>query len=111
MGFVDLTGLVDEDGCGVCGVAEGFGDGVVAAGEDEGVAEGEVGLDVVGNGREDDRYAAGGCDGVGVGGGDGVAPAVIEYLDIGGDANDGMWAFVCDAVAPVGLRLDGRLSA
>lgn len=102
---------MDADGCGVCGVAEGFGDGVVAAGEDEGVAEGEVCLDVVGDGREDDRDAAGVRDGLGVSGGDGVALAVIEHLDIGGDADDGMWAFVCDAVAPVGLRLDGRLSA
>lgn len=102
---------MDADGRGVRGDAEGLCDGVVASGEDEGVAEGEVGLDVVGDGREDDRDAAGVGDGLGVGGGDGVALAVIEHLDISGDADDGMWAFVCDAVAPVGLRLDGRLSA
>lgn len=99
-GFVVLAGLVDADGCGVCGVAEGFGDGVVAAGKDEGVAESKVGLDVVGDGREDDGDAAGVCDGLGVGGGDGVAPAVIEHLNIGGDADDWMWAGVCDAMAP-----------
>ena len=93
------------------GDTEGFGDGVVAPGKDEGVAEGEVGLDVAGDWREDDGDPSCVGDGVGVGGGDGVTLAIIEHLHIGGDADDGMWAGACDAGSPGGRRLDGRLSA
>lgn len=82
------------------GDAEGLGDGVVASGQDEGIAEREVGFDIFGDGREDDGDAARVGDGLGVGGGDGVALAVTHHLDIGGDADDGMWAVVRDAWAP-----------
>jgi len=99
-GFVVLAGFVDADGGWVRGDAEGLGDGVVASGQDEGVAEREMRFDVAGDGREDDGDAAGFGDGLCVGGGDGVALAGADYLDICGDTDDGMWAVVRDGRAP-----------
>lgn len=98
--FVGLARGIDAHGGAVRGHAEGLGDGVVAAGQDEGVAERQVRAGMIGDGREDDWSASRAGDGMCIGGGDGVARAIAHGLDVCGDADNGLAGGACDAWAP-----------
>lgn len=88
--FVDLSAWVDGVCEWVCWLAEGFGSGVVAACEDDGVAELELLLDEGRVWREDDRSAAGVGNGVGVGEGDHRPDAAgLGLGDVWGNPYDG----------------------
>lgn len=87
--LVLLAERVEAGDLGVGGDAEGFHDGVVAAGEDKGVACGELLRDGVEDGGEHHRRAAGGVDAAGVGERDVELETAVGLADVRGDADDG----------------------
>jgi len=81
----------DDWGGGFVGwMAEGFGFGIIAAGEDKGVETGdEIGC-VAGDWREDDGDAAGLANGLSVGHGEVSGWAIFSDHEIGSDGDE--WA-------------------
>jgi len=77
LGFEGLAVIEDGRDGVVCGTAEGFGFGVIAAGEDEGIEVlDEIG-DIARRRGEDDWDAAGVDDGLGVGHGEVGGRAIV----------------------------------
>jgi len=85
--FKGLAVGMDGLGLRMGGDAPLFGEGVVAAGEDEGGAAGEVGGDVIRVGIEEEGRASGGGDGGRVVGDADAAVEMFDGADVGGDAD------------------------
>ena len=91
LGFERLAFLVDPHGSGVGGLAEGLGDRVIAAGEDEGVERVYAVFEAVRRHGEDHGDTAGACDGVGVVPRRGEADEAVVLDQVGGDGDE-WWA-------------------
>ncbi len=88
LGLERLACFDDWDGGFVGWLAEGFGFGIVAAGEDEGVEMGDEICCVGWDWREDDWDATGLVNGMGVGHGEIGGWAIFSDHEIGSDGDE-----------------------